>query len=217
LYLALEPWVRKRWPHAIISWSRVLSGKFRDPVVGRDILFGVMLGLLWILIFQFRYIPMLHMGAVPGIGQTEFIVGGRVAFGAWVSQIATSILGTLQFFILLLGLKALLRKDWLAAAAFVALYALPRGLTSPHMAIELPTEIVVYAIAVLIVFRFGLIPLAAAIFTVNLGANLPTSPDFSAWYMPGVLLALFSIAALGAWGFYHSLGGRPLWKFEMEQ
>jgi serine/threonine-protein kinase len=44
LYLALEPWVRRRWPQTIISWSRLLSGQFRDPLVGRDILFSTMLG-----------------------------------------------------------------------------------------------------------------------------------------------------------------------------
>ena len=57
LYLALEPWVRRRWPQTIISWSRLLSGQFRDPLVGRDILFGVMLGVVWIFIFQLRQIP----------------------------------------------------------------------------------------------------------------------------------------------------------------
>ena len=65
LYLALEPWVRRRWPHAIISWSRLLSGQLRDPLVGRDILFGVMLGVVWILLFEIRFIPMMHMGAAP--------------------------------------------------------------------------------------------------------------------------------------------------------
>jgi hypothetical protein len=84
------------------------------------------------------------------------------------------------------------------------------------MPVELPAEIVVYAIAVLIVFRFGLIPLAVAIFTVNLAGNLPISSDFSAWYMTGTLLAILSIVVLGAWGFYHSLGGKPVWKLEME-
>ena len=120
LYLALEPWVRRRWPQTIISWSRLLSGQFRDPLVGRDILFGVMLGVVWILIFQLRYIPMMRMGAAPGIAQTEYLAGGREALGAWLMQLPASILGTLQFFFLLLGLKVLLRKDWLAAAAFVA-------------------------------------------------------------------------------------------------
>jgi predicted Ser/Thr protein kinase len=216
LYLALEPWVRRRWPQTMISWSRLLSGQFRDPLVGRDILFGTMLGVLWILIFMLHSIPLMHMGAAPGLGQPEYLFGGRPALGAWLMQITSSILGTLQFFFLLLGLKVVLRKDWLAAIAFVALFALPRGLGGPHVAIELPTQIVVYAIAVLIVFRFGLIPLAVAIFTINMVANLPFTSDFSAWYMGTSALALLSVIALAAWGFYHSLGGQPLWKMEVE-
>ncbi len=216
LYLAVEPWVRRRWPQTMISWSRLLSGQFRDPLVGRDILFGVMLGVVWILIFQLRTIPLMHAGAAPGLGQQEYLIGGRTALGAWMMQITSSILGTLQFFFVLLGLKVVLRKDWLAAIAFVALFALPRGLTSTHVAIELPTQIIVYAIAVIIVFRFGLIPLAVAIFTINMIANLPFTSDFSAWYFVNSVLALLSAVALAAWGFYHSLGGEPLWKVEME-
>jgi serine/threonine-protein kinase len=216
LYLALEPWVRRRWPQTMISWSRLLSGQFRDPLVCRDILFGVMLGVVWILIFQLRAIPLMHLGASPGLGQPEYLIGGRQALGAWMMQIITSILGTLQFFFLLFGLKVILRKDWLAAIAFVALFALPRGLSSSHVPIELPTEILVYAIAVLIVFRFGLIPLAVAIFTINMAANLPFSSDLSAWYVGNSVLALFSVVVLAAWGFYHSLGGQSLWKVETE-
>ncbi len=216
LYLALEPWVRRRWPQTIISWSRLLSGQFRDPLVGRDILFGVMLGVVWILIFQIRFIPMMHLGAAPGIPQTEYLAGGRGAMGAWLAQIPASILGTLHFFFLLLGLKVVLRKDWLAAIAFVAIFALPRGLTSSYMAIELPAEILVYAIAVLIVYRFGLIPLACAIFTVNLLLSIPFATDFSAWYMTTSILALLSVAALAGWGFYQSLGGETLWRPEIE-
>jgi serine/threonine-protein kinase len=216
LYLALEPWVRRRWPQTIISWSRLLSGQFRDPLVGRDILFGVMLGVVWILIFQIRYIPLMHMGAAPGIAQTEYLAGGHEALGAWLMQIPTSILGTLQFFFLWLGLKVLLRKDWLAAIAFVALFALPQGLTSSYMPVDLPAWILIYAIAVLLVYRFGLIPLACAIFTVNMLANVPFTADLSSWYMTTSVLALLSVMALAGWGFYHSLGGEPLWRPEIE-
>ncbi len=216
LYLALEPWVRRRWPQTMISWSRLLSGQFRDPLVGRDILFGVMLGVMWILIFQIRYIPEMRMGAAPGYGQVDYLMGGRQALGAWLMQIPSSIMGTLQFFFILLGLKVVLRKDWLAAIAFVALFALPGGLTSSYMPVELPAQILVYAVAVLIVYRFGLIPLAFAIFTINMMANVPFSVDVSAWYMPTSILALLSVVALAAWGFYHSLGGQPLLRLEEE-
>ena len=216
LYLALEPWVRRRWPQTIISWSRLLSGQLRDPLVGRDILFGVMLGVVWILIFQIRSIPMMRMGDAPGLAQTDYLIGGRQALGVWLAQIPQSILGTLQFFFLLLGLKFVLRKDWLAAIAFVAIFALPRGLSSSHVAIELPAQILVYAIAVLIVLRFGLVPLACAIFTVNMLANVPFTADFSAWYMTTSVLALLSVVAMAGWGFYQSLGGEPIWRPEIE-
>src|SRR5271168_2471342 len=216
LYLALEPWVRRHWPKTIVSWSRLLSAGVRDPLVGRDILFGVLLGVVWILIFQIRYIPMMRMGAAPSTFGSELLMGGRNALGAWLQQWPLSIQTTLVFFFLLFGLKVLLRKEWIAAIVMVAMFALPRGLSSTYMAVEIPAQILVYAIAVLIVLRFGFVPLACAVFTINLMANVPFSSDFSAWYMTTSILALLSVVALAGWGFYHSLGGEPLWRVELE-
>lgn len=214
LYLALEPWIRRHWPQTIISWSRLLTGKFRDPLVGRDILFGVMLGVVWILIIRLRLVFEMRLGAAPELYQTDYLLGGRAALGGWLAHIALSITGTLQFFFILLALKIVLRKEWLAAIAFVALFALPRGLTSTYMPIELPAQILIYAIAVLIVVRFGLIPLACAIFTVDMVSSLPFSSDLSTWYMATSITAILSVVALAGWGFYHSLGGTPLWVVE---
>jgi len=86
-YLAVEPWVRRKWPQTIISWSRLLSGQVRDPLVGRDILFGVILGVVWVLVIQIRYIQMMRMGASPGLYSTEYLIGGRQALGAWLYQV----------------------------------------------------------------------------------------------------------------------------------
>src|SRR5882672_8542312 len=90
-YLAVEPWVRRKWPQTIISWSRLLSGQVRDPLVGRDMLFGVILGVVWILVIQIRYIPMMQMGAAPGLYTTEYLIGGRQALGAWLYQVPSAI------------------------------------------------------------------------------------------------------------------------------
>jgi len=43
-YLAIEPHVRRRWPAVLVAWSRVSSGRWRDPLVGRDVLAGLALG-----------------------------------------------------------------------------------------------------------------------------------------------------------------------------
>jgi hypothetical protein len=43
-YFALEPYIRRRWPWRIVSWQRILMGRWRDPLVGRDVLVGCCLG-----------------------------------------------------------------------------------------------------------------------------------------------------------------------------
>jgi hypothetical protein len=47
-------------------------------------------------------------------------------------------------------------------------------------------------------------------------SNVPFTTDFSAWYASTAILALLSILVLAGWGFYHSLGGEPLWRPEIE-
>jgi serine/threonine protein kinase len=212
LYLALEPYVRRFWPHAIISWSRLLAGGLRDPLVGRDILFGVLLGVIWVLIFKINHLVLTRFGAAPDLLTTDYLTGTRRALGAWLAQIPTSILGTLQFFFLFMGLKALFRKDWLAAITFVSIFGAAKSLGSDHVAIEIATSILVYGILALIVYRFGLVPLACAIFTVDMLGNVPFTADISSWYFGMTVFALLSVAALAGWGFYYSLGSEPLWE-----
>ncbi len=216
VYVALEPWIRRRWPHAIISWSRLLAGQWRDPLVGRDVMFGTAFGVAWLLIVSADYIGLARVGAAPQFSATAYLLGGRHAFGQWLSQVPQSITITLAFFFLLLGLKVLLRKDWLAAPAFVAIFVLLKSLQTSHPLVDVPVIVAIYAILVVIVFRFGLVPLAVGAFTVDMLGNVPLTADFSAWYMGTSALALLSVVGLAVWGFYHSLGGGPLWKGEME-
>jgi serine/threonine protein kinase len=206
LYLAVEPYVRRYWPQAIISWSRLLTGGIRDVLVGRDVLFGVLLGMIWIVIIKTRTVVMLKLGAVPELLSSDLLMGSRKALGAWLSQIPGSILNTLEFFLIFLGLKLALRKDWLSAIAFVAIFTTSKSLGSTHPVVEVVTWILIWSILVLIVYRFGLVALACAIFTVDLLANLPLTADLSAWYFGTSAFALLSVVALAVWGFYHALG-----------
>jgi len=45
MYMAIEPYLRRRMPQTVIGWSRLLAGRWRDPMVGRDVLVGVLCGL----------------------------------------------------------------------------------------------------------------------------------------------------------------------------
>jgi len=228
LYLAVEPWIRRNWPQAIISWSRLISGQLRDPVVGRDILFGVAFGILWLVIFEVGYIPLARLGAAPQLPSSAYLVGGRHALGRWLIQVPDSIFGTMQFFFILLGLKVLVeflfrlvgvkvkRTEWIAAVLFVALYVGLQSMQNTHLAVNVPVFLLIYGVLALIVLRFGLVPLAVGAFTVDMLGGVPFTADFSAWYMSATALALLSVVALAGWGFYHSLGGQPLWVVEGE-
>jgi tRNA A-37 threonylcarbamoyl transferase component Bud32 len=228
MYMAVEPWIRRRWPQAMISWSRLISGQIRDPLLGRDILFGVAFGALWLVIEESSFIPLARLGAAPSLGRGAYLLGGRQALGQWLLQAPTSLLGTLQFFFLLLGLKLLVESvfrlvkvkvahsEWIAAVPFVAIWVVIQALQSTHPAVDVPRILLIYLLLVIVLLRFGLVPLAVGVYTVDMLANVPFSADFSAWYATTSLLTLISVAVLAGWGFYHSLGGEPVWKVGME-
>src|SRR5262249_36690296 len=54
IYLALEPSVRRLRPVWVIGWNRLLAGRWRDPLVGRDVLFGALFGVAWALLVPLR-------------------------------------------------------------------------------------------------------------------------------------------------------------------
>ena len=215
LYLALEPYVRRHWPQAIISWTRMSGGRIRDPLVGRDVLFGTVLGVSWCLIFIINNVVLSKFGSAPSLGNTVYFQGSRQAVGAILAQIPNSVTGTLIFFFLIFLLRTILRKQWLAAAGFVLIYTAIKCLGSDYPWVEAPFVIVVYGIVAFVVSRFGLVALAAGIFVADLVGNLPSTANFSAWYASGPIFALVLVAALAFWAFHTSLAGRPIFSREL--
>src|SRR4030095_2213548 len=77
-YMAIEPYVRRRRPGLLIFWTRLPSGPVAHPMVGRDILIGLLVGGLRMVIFQIdNGLPWLFN--VPGITP---IPAARAALGA---------------------------------------------------------------------------------------------------------------------------------------
>ena len=212
LYIAIEPFIRRHWPHAIISWSRLMAGRLRDPMVGRDLLYGVLLGVSWSLIFSVFYQLRLRAGDAPAFGSTDYLLGARHVMGTWLWQLNTSVQGTLVFFFVMFVLRVVLRKPWLAALAFVAVWTAIKTYDSHHLAIDISTYAAIYAIAAFVVLRFGLIALAIGIFTVDLLLNIPITTHLSSWYAGGSLFVLLTVIVLAVWGCYTSLAGQKLWK-----
>ena len=64
-YLALEPAVRRRWPWRITAWNRLLDGRLRDPMVGRDVLIGLASGALVLLVLRAAPLSAAWAGVAP--------------------------------------------------------------------------------------------------------------------------------------------------------
>jgi hypothetical protein len=216
-YIALEPYVRRNWPQTIISWTRLVSGKLRDPLVGRDMVSGVLLGMAWVLIFEIGNLFSIRMGDALQFGSSDLLGGFREAVGYYFSVAGNSIQGALAFFLLLVLIKFIVRNQWVAVALFIAIQITPRLLGSDHVWLDLVVWTVVYLIAALAVVRFGLIALGVGVFLADVLLNVPYSLDFSNWYAAHNLLLVFSFFAIGVWGFYLSLGGKKLIKDDFFQ
>jgi serine/threonine protein kinase len=215
LYLALEPYVRRLWPQTIISWTRLVSGRLRDPLVGRDLLFGVLLGITWDFVFELGYFFQIRAGAQPLLANSEILQGLRETVAIGLINVVSSIQTTLIFFFLIVLLRILVKNRWLAAAIFTLLFAVPRTLGSNHPIIDGATALVIYGIASFAVVRFGLIVLAVGALTADVLLNLPITLDFSNWYAARFLGAVLGFVLIAAWGFYTSLAGQRLWKEDL--
>src|SRR4029077_1347106 len=100
LYLALEPYVRRNWPQMIISWTRFISGRLRDPLVGRDLLFGILLGIICLFIFAVGSFFLIRAGDRPLLTNTDILEGFRESVSVGLVNIVSSIQTTLIFFFL---------------------------------------------------------------------------------------------------------------------
>ncbi len=216
VYLAFEPFVRRRWPGRIISWSRLLAGGWRDPLVGRDILIGAVFGVGVILcnFFFASLVPKIFGYPTPipwfDAGATQLLGVRSFAHGALL-QIFAAILQSfiLLFFLFLLYL--ILRKDWLAALVVWLIGASALSLTHETRAGVLLASVAAFLV-VWALYRYGLLSLISAIFFLHLTIFFPITSDFTAWYAGDFVLVLALSVAVAVYGFYTSLAGQSLFR-----
>jgi hypothetical protein len=209
LYIALEPYVRSRWPVTLISWSRLLAGGFRDPLVGRDILAGCFLApfsaalerLGWSLLSWLDYPP-----PQPSSGPESVFLGARMIVANVVQWFMFAPFVWFAALFVLFLLRVLLRKEWAAAVAWAVLFTLlastdPTGLVSAA---------IFSCLAVFVMIRFGLLALVFNFIVFNIMQRFPLTTQGSAWYAGIGLTGILLIVAMAVYGFYTSLAGRPV-------
>ncbi len=209
MYVALEPLIRRRWPDSLIAWTRLLSGRFSDPLVGRVLLAGALLGVFAAISGELRQLALRAFEATPPIPPFPWdtTLRGPRAVASHLVNPAVAMFFALAAALLFFLLRAVLRKEWLAAAVFVLFFAVPSfldgGLISGAFAL------VVAAAEIFVFLRFGLL---SWVFANLFGHCLqfPLTTDPSAWYAGTSLFLLIVLAALAIYGFRIATGGRPL-------
>ncbi len=220
-YMALEPYIRKHWPHVLISWNRLLAGKWRDPLVGRDILIGAFVGMImWIIALSENYI-MTFFGIpfdVPVHGGM-FTKGIRHVLGGVIDPRSIWLSFIILFILFMIRLK--LKNQWIAIMITLVIFGVGDFVRLLQISglgaavISFVTAFIAYGIGLLVLIRFGLLTMIAGGFLVGLLERHDVSFDFSAWYGDSFMIVLAVFILIVGYSFHTSLAGRSLFKDEL--
>jgi hypothetical protein len=209
-YVALEPYVRRLWPQTIISWTRLLAGRVRDPLVGRDVLIGVLGGVVWTVTFQLANQVPAWLGEPAPTPWWDWWVPSTQVRGFWVGNCLINLIYSFRiafFFnlLFLLLLRVLLRNLWLAGGAYLLIWtvsdAIDYGLLAPSWGwLFFAVGKLVY-LGILI--RFGALAVICSAF-VNFTLWYPMTTDLTAWYASSGVFALGIVLGLAGYGFWTS-------------
>jgi hypothetical protein len=211
LYMALEPYVRRRWPQVLISWTRLLGAGARDSLAAGHMLLGTAAGVAGALIAAARTYLRAEAGDLARYDLLiESILGPGHAFWVWVSAIRIAIPGTLVMLFLFLVVRAALRRTWLAATVFgLATVGLNYAADSIFV-IAATGDTMLVMLTLWVLIRFGVLPVVVMLVTGIWLLNYPLTSDISSWYFATGLIGVTTAALLAIWSFKTALSGRKL-------
>jgi hypothetical protein len=201
LYLAVEPHVRRSWPDALISWVRIVGGRFRDPLAASHVLVGICAGLVFALLGAATIWATNDVFSSRSIGVS--LSGARFLIGILLSDLNISAFAITGAVLVLVLMRSLVRRNWVADALFVVLMTC---VTFPFPAV-IPHTVLLFATYIWILRRFGLLALAALMCTAYLAYTLPFA--VASWYAGLSLTTPLVIASVAAWSLYTILASRP--------
>jgi serine/threonine-protein kinase len=219
VYVACEPYVRRLWPQTMVSWSRVLAGRFRDPLVGRDVLVGctfvsvlsVVFGVAFWIAERFGIV-----GVVPFQQPLVLIRGGRFAVGELFNGLLIQTCFALGIMMIFLLFRMICRKTWIAATLLCLIVGTVGALQMAGLfgleaaAFFLILQATGMAVWIFVLLRFGLLALVAySIFDGVSQTSMFTYNTSAPYFGTGLFVTLIAFAFV-AYGFRTSLAGRPL-------
>jgi serine/threonine-protein kinase len=215
-YVALEPYVRRLWPVILVSWTRVLSGRVRDPRVGRDILVGLAVGVAVALVGLLSgMVPQLLADNPPSIPRSAgvaFLLGGGRTIGAFLGMIPNALANAMLMSFVFVLAHAAVKRAWIAVlitSAVLGVFVLAETVSESLLAaITFGAAFVVPIVATLVLY--GLFATALAFLLNQVLNSAPLTLDLSKAYAPTSAWIILVIVAVAAFGLYTARAGRPL-------
>jgi serine/threonine-protein kinase len=208
LYIAIEPFIRRLHPNALVSWSRLFAGRVSDPAVGRDILMGLTL-------FSFQALVIVIAAWAFDFGKLglpafAFFFGytplATAPYLASVVRYPVVTLGTALGFLLVYvvsrwSLGRLNRASplvlWCAVFLFVS--GLYTGLETRA---AFTFAVISATTSTYVAVRHGLLAFATFIFVQQVSTSTVFTLDPSVWYFPPTAIFSLLIAVLTVYGMF---------------
>jgi serine/threonine-protein kinase len=202
LYLALEPFIRRRHPEMLISWTRLLNGRVRDPLVASHALIGTAAGALFAVGGSMPVQELFGMPPdIPATYMVDAVLGAADAVVPLLSRLQQAVGIGLATLLLLTGMEQIVRKLWLAATLTVAAIVARDALSG-----QAPWAYVFVVYSILFVppmmalLRCGVVAFVFSRVAINVLGSYPVTEHLSAWYSTPTRVVLIYVTLMVWWG-----------------
>lgn len=214
LYVALEPLIRRNAPDKLLSWNRLVRGRFSDPVVGRDVLIGLTIAVVAVPLLSAvndatRNLLGLHAVFSTPSFELYPLLNWWMVFPVLSHALPNAIYSGLAIMLLPELVRTVVRSRWLATLVVILFLTTANYLrfgdgTTWMFCYQLIWSCVFVGTTLL----FGLVTGATAILTLHLIYYIPTTLDANSWYFPNSIAGLSLLLVLGVYSFWASLPQR---------
>ncbi|MEC7408190.1 MAG: serine/threonine-protein kinase, partial [Planctomycetota bacterium] len=218
-YLALEPFVRRIWPKVLVSWNRVLQGRFTDPHVAQEILYGCVCGALVANLITLAVL--FNDGPIDSARRLQrlcdpMILGSSSDTIAGVIRAFYVAMPSVFTMLVIIIFRLLTRNNVVAVITFTTYMTyVNTGGSDGYITVGFIT--LVQLLNALVLIRFGL--LALIVFNVVRASitSFPITLDVDNWFFSTGLLGIFIPSAISLLAFLFTLGDKSPLKIAGEQ